>query len=125
MKNASMFAGWLALCVACGSDPTAPATSLVGTWDIIGFTDDGVAANTTGTGEFRANGTFSARGTIAFPDEPVEMLEVDGNYIHTGTVVSLTAANVTTEWTLSLNGDQVTLTENEPAPANTVTLRLR
>jgi hypothetical protein len=52
----------LALIVAsCGSDSTGPSGSLTGTWDLIGFADMGVSAVTTGTAEFRADGTFGVR----------------------------------------------------------------
>ena len=33
----------------CGTDSTGPTPSLVGAWDLIGFTDMGAAAVTTGT----------------------------------------------------------------------------
>jgi hypothetical protein len=46
------------LLAACGSDSTAPGPELVGTWDLVGFTDSGVAAVTTGTWIFRSDGTM-------------------------------------------------------------------
>lgn len=111
------------LASACGEDAAAPSPSLVASWDLIGFTDMGVAAVTTGTWVFRANGTFSVNGTITFPGEPTDPLVVDGTYVQNGNTVALTIAAVTTSWTLTTSGNQVTLTENEPPPANTITLR--
>lgn len=111
------------LAAACGKDGTAPSTSLVGTWDLIGFTDMGVAAVTTGTWVFRTDGTFSVNGTITFPGEPTDPFVVDGIYVQNGDSVALTIAAQTTNWTLTPSGNEVTLTENEPPPANTITLR--
>lgn len=111
------------LAAACGKDSTAPSTSLVGTWDLIGFTDMGVAAVTSGTWVFRSDHTFSVNGTITFPGEPTDPLVVDGTYVQSGNRVALTIAAQTGNWTLTASGNEVTLTENEPAPANTITLR--
>ena len=57
---------------ACGDSTGADSMSLVGTWDFIGFTDAGVAAQTTGTMVFRADGTVTVR---RMPCSPAEMLE--------------------------------------------------
>jgi hypothetical protein len=108
---------------ACATDSTAPSPSLVGTWDLIGFTDMGAAAVTTGTWEFRADGTFSVNGTITFPGEPTESLVAVGTYSQSGNAVGLTIGAETGNWTLTASGNEVTLTENEPPPANTITLR--
>jgi hypothetical protein len=108
---------------ACATGSTAPGPSLVGTWDLIGFTDMGAAAVTTGTWEFRADGTFSVNGTITFPGEPTESLVTAGTYSRSGNTVVLTIGAQTGNWTLTESGNEVTLTENEPPPANTITLR--
>ena len=120
---------WLSLALflglsatGCGTDSTGPSGSLVGTWDVLGFTDTGVAAATTGTAEFRADGTFSVSGTIAFPGEPAESLMIDGSYDQNGSAVSLTTDAQTSNWTLQVSGNEVTLTEVEPPPANTIVL---
>lgn len=115
----------LAFVTACGKDPTAPGTSLVGTWDLVGFSDAGVAAATTGTWVFRSDNTHSVNGTITFPGEPTETLVVDGTYAQNGTSVMLTMSGQTGSWTLVASGSNVTLTENEPPPANTIGLRRR
>jgi hypothetical protein len=108
---------------ACGSYPTAPSGSLAGTWDVLGFTDMGVAATTTGSAEFRADGTFVVSGTIAFPGEPAESLVIDGSYDQNGSTVVLTMDSETSNWTIAVSGNNVTLTEVEPPPANTIMLR--
>ena len=113
----------LLLAAACGKNSTEPSTSLVGTWDFIGFTDMGVAAVTTGTWVFRADSTLSVNGTITFPSEPTDSLVVDGTYAQSGNRVVLTIAAETGTWTLTASGNEVTLTQNEPPPANTITLR--
>lgn len=108
---------------ACGTDSTGPSTSLVGTWDLVGFTDMGASAVTTGTCAFRSDGTFEIKGTITFPGEPTDSLLLDGGYVQNGSTVVLTIGAETGTWTLTASGDEVTLTANEPPPANTITLR--
>lgn len=108
---------------ACATDTTAPSPSLVGTWDLVGFTDMGAAAVTTGTWEFRADGTLSVDGTITFPGEPTEALVTAGTYSQSGGTVVLTIGTETNSWALAASGSEVTLIEKEPAPANTITLR--
>jgi hypothetical protein len=115
----------VAFLAACATDSTAPSTSLVGTWDLIGFTDMGVAAITTGTWSFRTDGTFNVEGTITFPGEPTDSLVADGSYAQSGNSVALTIAGQTGGWTLTASGNEITLTENEPPPANTIMLRRR
>ena len=108
---------------ACGDSSTEPDPSLVGTWDLIGFSDDGIEAATTGTWIFRADGTFSVDGTVTFPGEPPDPLDVDGEYAVDGDTVTLTSGLSSSDWTLTSSGDEITLTEDEPAPANTITLK--
>ena len=107
---------------AC-SDSTAPGPDLVGTWDLVGFSDSGVAAVTTGTWVFRSDGTMHADGTVTFPDEPTEPLALDGGYIQTGQRVTLTIGTESGDWALVEDGNELTLTQDEPPPANTVVLR--
>jgi hypothetical protein len=119
---------WVSLLAAllgasCNTDSTAPSTSLIGTWDVVGFTDMGASAVTTGTCAFRSDGTFEVNGTITFPGEPTEPLVIDGSYVQSGSTVVLTIGTETGTWTLTASGNEVTLTANEPLPANTITLR--
>lgn len=111
------------LVAACSKDSTAPSSSLVGTWDLIEFTDMGVAAVTTGTWVFRTDSTFSVNGTTTFPGEPTDSLVLDGTYVQSGNSVVLTIGVETGNWAITENGDEVTLTQVEPPPANTITLK--
>jgi hypothetical protein len=107
---------------AC-SDSTAPGPELVGTWDLVGFTDSGVAAVTTGIWIFRSDRTMHVDGTITFPDEPTEPLVLDGGYVQTGQRVLLTIGAVSDAWALVEDGNELTLTQDEPPPATTIVLR--
>jgi hypothetical protein len=110
--------------------------SLVGTWDLIGFTDDGVAAQTTGTWTFRSDGSTTINGTVTFPGGPTDDISGDATYeqngatviLHVGPDSSTVILHVgpdSSTWTLSMSGDVATLTAVEPPPANTITLRRR
>jgi hypothetical protein len=112
----------VALMAAC-SDGTAPHASLVGTWDLVGFTDMGIAAATTGTWVFRTEGTMRVNGTITFPGEPTEPLVAEGTYVQSGSRVALTIGAQTGNWTIAESANEVTLTEDESPPANTIRLR--
>jgi hypothetical protein len=118
-------AGVALLATACRRESTGPNTSLIGTWDLVGYSDMGVDGVTTGTWVFRPDGTFSVTGTITFPGEPTDPLVIDGTYVQSGTRVALTIAAQMGIWTVTASGNELTLTENEPPPANTVTLRRR
>ena len=110
---------------ACNNDQTAPSVSLVGGWDFVGFTDGGVAAVTTGTWTFAIDSSVTVDGTVTFPGEPTDSLDVAGTYLQNGTTVQLIIGTGSGDWTITSNGDQIVLTEIEPPPANTVTLRRR
>lgn len=110
---------------ACNNDQTAPSVSLVGVWDFVGFTDGGVAAVTTGTWTFAIDSSVIVDGTVTFPGEPTDSLDVAGTYLQNGNTVQLIIGTGSGDWTITSNGDQIVLTEIEPAPANTVTLRRR
>ena len=48
------------------------------------------AGTTTGTFVFRADGTFSANGTVTYPGEATDNIDVDGTYQQTGSSLVLT-----------------------------------
>lgn len=108
--------------VACG-DETGPGISLVGTWEFIGFSDAGTEAVTTGTWTFEPSNTFHVRGTLTFPGEVTDSLVTSGSYRQQASQVELTIGPDTGSWTITGIGSVVVLTEIEPAPANTITLR--
>ncbi len=118
---AALFLATLGCSDSTGTDPM----SLVGTWDFIGFTDEGVATETTGTWTFRSDGSVTISGTVTFPGEPTDDISGSATYEQNGATVILHFGSDTTTWTLSMSGDVATLTEVEPAPANTITLRRR
>ena len=113
----------VALVFACNNDGTAPSVSLVGVWDFVGFTDGGVAGVTTGTWTFASDNSVIVDGTVTFPGEPTDSLELAGTYVQNGNTVQLIIGTASGDWTITGTGDQIVLTEIEPPPANTVTLR--
>lgn len=111
--------------LSCGEDETTgPQDSLVGTWDFIGFSDGGIDAETTGTWVFRRDGTFSANGTVTYPGEPTDNVDVDGNWELSGNTVLLTIDQASSTWTTEFTGDVAVLASTEN-PATTATLRRR
>jgi hypothetical protein len=113
------------LLTAC-DDPggNGPNLSVVGQWDMIGFSDAGIDAATTGTLEFRSNGTVSWIGTITFPGEPTDSIVVDGTYAQARNTLTLTfGSDPATAWTPELTGDVLVLTAIEAPPPNVITLR--
>lgn len=118
-----MIAAALLLSAACGEDATGPIISLVGSWQLVGFSDAGVAAVTTGTWVFRADGSFDVIGTVEFPGEPADALALMGTYAQDENTVTLNVSGEITVWILTASGDEITLTEQAPPPANIITLR--
>lgn len=111
--------------LSCGKDDTTgPQDSLAGTWDFIGFSDDGIEAETTGTWVFRLDGTFSANGTVTYPGEPTDDVDVDGSWEVSGNTVLLTIDQASSTWTTEFTGDVAVLTSTAN-PGTTATLRRR
>jgi hypothetical protein len=96
---------------------------MAGEWDFIGFSDDGVEATTTGSVVFHADGTLVWAGTVTFPGESTDTLDLDGTYQQTGSRLVLTFAGESSTWTIAESGDEVLLTAVEADPANTIRLR--
>jgi hypothetical protein len=119
----------LLLCTlnSCGSDKlTRPPQTLEGTWDLIGFSDHGVSGVTTGSATFLHDGTFVILGTVTFPGETTDSLNVSGTYHVVGATVTLTTPEGTGTWSIAFSGDQVVLTSAGGNPPTTMTLqRLR
>lgn len=112
---------------SCGDDdPAGPvAPSIVGTWDLIGFSDNGVEAQTSGSWTFGVDGTHSFEGTVTYPDEPPQSIGGVGTYEHTGTTLVLVVGTESSTWTVEISSDLATLTEDEPPPANVIRLQRR
>ena len=112
------------LAAACGDGATEPNTSsLVGTWDWVGYSDEGEAAVTTGTVIFRADHTMGFNGTITWPGETTDPLVAEGSYSQTGSKVTMTFDGEISNWLITQQGEQVTLTNDGAGPPTTITLR--
>jgi len=62
---------------SCGSDDsTGPRPTLEGAWDLTAYADHGASGVTTGTASFEHDGTFAILGTVTYPGEPVDSLDV-------------------------------------------------
>jgi hypothetical protein len=112
--------------VSCDSeDSTRPSRELEGRWDIVGYTDHGVSGVTTGSSTFRNDGTFVILGTVTYPGEPVDSLDVSGTYQVFAMIVRLTTPDGTGSWSLAFSGDQCVLTLVGSAPPTRITLKRR
>jgi hypothetical protein len=97
--------------VSCDSEDSAsPSRTLEGTWDLVGYIDHGVSGATTGTGTFRHDSTFVILGTVTYPGEPVDSLDVSGTYQVVAMTVTLTTPEGTGAWSMVFSGDRVVLT---------------
>ena len=115
----------LMLLTGCDDDgPNGPGQTLVGSWDLVGYTDHGVAATSaTGTADFAADGSFAITGEVIFPGEPIEPLDVNGVWSTSGDRVNLTTIDGTGEWGVVFSGADATLERVGPDPTNVIQLR--
>ena len=100
-----------------------PAPTLEGTWSLIGYSDHGVAATASGTATFGPDGNFTITGTLTFPGEPTDTLDVSGSWSMSGSTVTLTTDDGTGEWAVGFSGAEATLTRAGPDPATVIRLR--
>ncbi len=116
----------LLVLASCGGDGSIlmPRT-LEGTWDLVGYSDHGVSGVTTGTCSFLDNGTFSIVGTVTFPGEPTDTVEMYGTYEVDANIVTLTTTERSGDWSMAFSGDKVVLTLLGSDPATTMTLKRR
>lgn len=89
-----------------GRDDNAPAcpspsASLVGTWDLIGYSKNGTESEVSGTWLFGANGTLTIQATIGGRDS-------SGEFRYNQTGLSAMIANA--PYSLSFCGNEATLT---------------
>jgi hypothetical protein len=114
----------LALLAGCGGDDGQNSDeTLAGVWDLVGYSDHGVAAATIGTATFVAAGSFTIRGEVTFPGEPADSLNLAGTWSMTGNQVTLTTPGGTGDWAVQFSELEATLTRIGPAPASTIQLR--
>ncbi len=116
---------------ACGGS-TGPVrqVSLPGIWNLVGYSDHGVAAEEiSGTMTFDSSGRFVTAGTVRYPDEPEDVLDASGTYVHDAVAgrLSLTTVDGTTSWTEEMTGDTLilTLVQDPGAPPPSVLRLLR
>jgi hypothetical protein len=109
--------------LACGETPTQPAPTLLGSWDLVGYSDAGTPAMASGTADFRQDGTFVMNGTITFPGEPPDPVAIGGTFGVHGDQVDLLTPSGSRTWTLRFSGEEVSLILEGSAPPTTITLR--
>lgn len=121
MKVFMSVLGLLAL-MGC-NDSTGPNDDLTGHWELIGYSDAGVAGITTGGAVFRANGTFDIDGTVTYPSEPTEPIQVSGTWSIQGNIVTLDTGSESGRWVRSVVQGNTLLTLEGSQPPTTITLR--
>jgi hypothetical protein len=89
----------LAGAIACG-DGTGPSRSVGGTWELVSFIDHGVVGVTTGTMVFETSGRFEVLGTVTYPGEPTDSLNVTGTWLLALGRVTLTSGGTSGDWGL-------------------------
>lgn len=110
--------------IACDKeDSTRPYPELEGTWDLIGYIDHGVSGVTTGSVIFQDDGTFIIRGTVTYPGEPMDSLDVSGTYQVVAKTLTLTTPDGTGTWSMVYSGDQLVLIGSDPSTRMTLKRR--
>lgn len=91
--------------VACG-DTVTLGDRLLGTWALASFEDRGIVGVTTGSWTFSESAVFSALGTITYPGEPTDSLDVVGTWReYSESAIELTVAGDVSVWSVALSGD--------------------
>jgi hypothetical protein len=99
-----------AVSLAACDDSLTTGDQLVGTWQLSGYDDHGESATTTGTWSFFADATFSALGTVTFPGEPTDSIDVIGTWMEQGpSSITMTVAGETDVWDVALAPDTAVL----------------
>jgi len=94
---------------ACGDDTTT-GDQLVGTWALAAYDDHGTVGVTTGTWTFSSDATFTVLGSVTYPGEPTDSLDVMGTWMEQGeAAVAMTVAGETTVWDVTLAPDTAVL----------------
>ena len=107
---------------ACG-DQTTTGDQLVGTWSLAAYDDHGTPGVTTGTWSFWPDATFTLLGTITYPDEPTDSLDVIGTWMEQGpATIAMTVGDGTTVWDVSVIPDTAVLILPDAEGAVRITL---
>ena len=96
---------------------------MAGAWDLIGYSDHGVSGVTTGSATFLHDGTFFILGTVTYPGEPTDSLDISGTYQVIAATLTLTTPDGTGTWSIAFSGDQVVLTLVGSDPPTRMILR--
>jgi hypothetical protein len=126
MMRLILIVGAAVLCclASCDSeDSTGPKPTIMGTWDIVGYADHGVAGVTTGSGTFRNDRTYAMLGTVTYPDEPTDSLKMSGSYLVVASTLTLQTADSTGLWNMVFSGNRVILALRGSSPPTSMTLR--
>ena len=78
---------------------------------------------TTGTWSFETDSSVAVEGTVTFPGEPTDSLVATGTYRQDGNTVHLIIGAGSGDWAITGDENLIVLTEVEPPPSNTITLR--
>jgi hypothetical protein len=104
-------AALLAVAIAACGDSTTTGDQLIGTWALAAYDDHGTEGVTTGTWSFSSDATFAVLGSITFPDEPRDSLDVLGTWVEQGdAAVAMTVEGETTVWDVTFAPDTAVLT---------------
>jgi hypothetical protein len=117
-----LVAPWIGA-LACGGGPTQPAPTLLGAWDLVGYSDAGTPAMASGTADFQQDGTFVMNGTITFPGEPPGPIAISGTFELREDQVDLLTPSRRGTWTLRFIGDEVSLTLEGSVSPTAIMLR--
>jgi len=103
-------AALLAVSLAACGDDTTTGDQLVGTWALAAYDDHGTVGVTTGTWTFLSDATFTVLGSITYPGEPTDSLDVIGTWMEQGeAAVAMTVEGETTVWDVSVTPDTAVL----------------
>ena len=115
--------GGLVILVGCGDGDSGG--TLLGTWDLIAYSEHGVAATASGSAVFGGGGEFTITAEITYPGEPPDTIQVNGTWSMQGDRATLTTSEDTGVWLVEFTGEEATLTLVGPAPTNVIQLRRR
>lgn len=118
--GALLFAASLGVSACDRESPTEPInTSLVGVWNLVGFTSDGESAVSEGTWVFFEDGFMAMDLQFQFPNQKTSLFAGTGHFEQAGDRATLEIRGRPSTWRLEFTADTVHLRQTSPAPANT------